>query len=74
MTDTPVDQIAGLIASLRTDYSTGFTRPLEWRKAQLKGLLRFVTENKNEIYEAIKKDLGRHEQECEMGENAMGMQ
>ncbi len=74
MTDTPVDQIAGLIAGLRTDYSTGFTRPLEWRKAQLKGLLRFVTENKTEIYEVIKKDLGRHEQECEMGENAMGMQ
>jgi len=72
MADTPVDQIAGLVASARDSFNTGFSRPLKWRKAQLQGMLRFLGEKRKDIFAAIAKDLGRHEQESEMGEVAAG--
>lgn len=68
MADTPVDQIAGIVASARDAFNTGFSRPLDWRKAQLKSILRFMDEKKKEIYDVMAKDLGRHEQESELGE------
>uniref|UniRef100_A0A3B3ZHI8 Aldehyde dehydrogenase family 3 member A2 n=1 Tax=Periophthalmus magnuspinnatus TaxID=409849 RepID=A0A3B3ZHI8_9GOBI len=43
----------------REAFRSGKTRPLEFRKQQLKNLLRCVTERKTEIADALKKDLGK---------------
>jgi len=69
MSNTPVASIAEIVASVRSAYSKGISKNYEWRRTQLKGISRFVKENKAEIYEALKKDLGRHPQESEMGES-----
>jgi acyl-CoA reductase-like NAD-dependent aldehyde dehydrogenase len=66
--DTPVDQIAGIVAGVREAYNTGVSRPLEFRRAQLKALLHFLDEKKLAINDAMKRDLGRHEQESVLGE------
>jgi acyl-CoA reductase-like NAD-dependent aldehyde dehydrogenase len=73
MADTPIDQIAGIVASARDAFNTGFSRPLDWRKAQLKGILRFMDEHKKDIHDAMTKDLGRHIQETEVGEITTGL-
>lgn len=70
MADTPVADIIGLIENAREVFRTGVTKPLEYRKAQIKGLLRFLEEKKKEIYDVMSKDLGRHEQETDLGEIA----
>jgi aldehyde dehydrogenase (NAD+) len=44
---------------LRQRVDSGIGRPLSWRLAQLRGLLRFVDENEEAMLDAIKADLGR---------------
>jgi len=68
MAETPLDEIAGLVASAREGFNSGITRPLKWRKEQLKNLVRFLEEKKQEIHDVMGKDLGRHVQETELGE------
>jgi hypothetical protein len=72
--DTPVDQIAGIVAGVREAFNTGFSRPLEFRRAQLKALLRFLDDQKHAINDAMKHDLGRHEQESVLGEIVPGIE
>lgn len=71
--DTPVDQIAGLVAEVREAFNSGISRPLEFRRSQLKSLLHFLDEKKEDINAAMKHDLGRHEQESVLGEIVPGM-
>eukprot|EP00026_Physarum_polycephalum_P007257 Phypoly_transcript_07315.p1 GENE.Phypoly_transcript_07315~~Phypoly_transcript_07315.p1 ORF type:complete len:472 (+),score=57.57 Phypoly_transcript_07315:159-1574(+) len=66
--DTPVDQIAGIVAGVRDGFNSGVTRPMDFRRSQLKSLLRFLDDKKQAIIEAMKHDLGRHEQESVLGE------
>jgi aldehyde dehydrogenase (NAD+) len=56
---TPLDSIPQLVASTRAVFNSGRTRPLAWRQAQLRQLLRLVRENEAAIAAAIKADLGR---------------
>ncbi|XP_072312196.1 aldehyde dehydrogenase family 3 member A2-like [Eucyclogobius newberryi] len=52
----------------RKAFRSGRTRPLEFRRQQLKNLLRFMTERKKEIADAVKKDLGKSERGTELFE------
>ncbi len=55
---TPED-VADLVATLRTVHASGRTRPIEWRLAQLDGLERLVNEHEADIAAALADDLGR---------------
>ncbi|CAL9684597.1 unnamed protein product [Knipowitschia caucasica] len=52
----------------RSAFRSGKTRSLDFRKLQLKNLLRFLTERSTEIAEALKKDLGKSELATELFE------
>lgn len=43
----------------RKSFQTGKTKPLEYRIHQLKSLLRFISERRGDIADAVKKDLGK---------------
>lgn len=53
-----------LIGELRASFDHGHTRPLEWRRAQLEGLVRLLDENGGELIAALEQDLGRPEIEA----------
>ena len=48
-----------LIGQLRETFESGRTRPLEWRREQLKGLLAMLTDHEDAFVTALKDDLGR---------------
>ncbi len=48
-----------VIAHLRETFAGGRTRPLEWRKDQLKGLLAMMSDHEDALVSAIAEDLGR---------------
>jgi aldehyde dehydrogenase (NAD+) len=48
---------AGQVLQLRKFFGTGATRPLEWRKSQLEGLKKFLTEKSDAIDAALWSDL-----------------
>uniref|UniRef100_A0A3Q4GL16 Aldehyde dehydrogenase family 3 member A2 n=1 Tax=Neolamprologus brichardi TaxID=32507 RepID=A0A3Q4GL16_NEOBR len=52
----------------RKSFQTGKTKPLESRIHQLRNLLRFVTERRKDIAEAVKKDLSKSEHGTELFE------
>lgn len=52
-----MDPYADTLRRLREAFSTGRTRPAEFRAAQLKGLRRFLQENKQLLQEALAQDL-----------------
>lgn len=57
-------KIAETVARLRSTYESGRTRSLDWREAQLDGVIRFLDENSDDLLTAMKSDLGRHEVEA----------
>ena len=54
----PVD-IPAVVAGLRKTFATGRTRPVEWRRTQLRALERMIADNEALIAEALATDLGR---------------
>lgn len=52
-----------LVAGVRTVFDSGRTRPMSWRKRQVSGLIRMMTEAEDELVDAIGRDLGRPEAE-----------
>ncbi len=50
---------AALVAGMRETYFSDRTRPIGWRKAQLKRLLAMVKENEKALLDALASDLGR---------------
>ena len=50
---------AALVARLRAAYTSGRTRPLAWRHAQLAALKRMLLEREEEFTAAVVEDLGR---------------
>lgn len=48
-----------LVDSLRTTFNSGRTKSLDWRKAQLRGLIRLLEDNADELERALAEDLGR---------------
>lgn len=53
------EDVADLVATLRTVHASGRTRPIEWRLAQLDGLARLVREHEDDITAALADDLRR---------------
>lgn len=56
--ESPLDLDAAL-ATVRSAFDSGTTRPLEWRRAQLDGLLRFLDDHEDALVAALATDLGR---------------
>lgn len=65
---TKIDEIPGIVAKLRNTFKSGQTKPLEWRKAQLRALGRMLTENKSLFEEALWKDLKKNAPTANMTE------
>jgi aldehyde dehydrogenase (NAD+) len=56
--------ISNAVSRLRGEYEVGTTRSLEWRGAQLRGLVRLLQDAKAEILAALQADLGKGEAEA----------
>ncbi|XP_075980878.1 aldehyde dehydrogenase type III isoform X3 [Anticarsia gemmatalis] len=56
--------IAEAVQTVRDTFNRGVTRPIEWRRQQLKNLLRMYEENRNAMVEALRKDLRRSKMEA----------
>jgi hypothetical protein len=54
----PAD-VAATVARLRTTFASGRTRDVAWRKRQLEGLERLLTDNEPAVAAALEQDLGR---------------
>jgi aldehyde dehydrogenase (NAD+) len=60
----PVSQIPDTVARLRRTFDSGRTRPLEWRRAQLEGLVAFARENSDALVAALQADMGKPDLEA----------
>ncbi len=58
---TPIDEIAGIVAGARAAFVKGKTRPISWRKDQLKRIVRMMEENHDAIVAACLADLRKPE-------------
>lgn len=56
---TPVDQIPSIVDEIRKTFWTGKARDVQFRKMQLRKMYWAIEDNKDEILEACKKDLGK---------------
>jgi aldehyde dehydrogenase (NAD+) len=54
----PLDATA-LVARLRASFDSGRTRPLEWRREQLKAMRTLLVEREQELLDALAADLGK---------------
>lgn len=50
----------GRLIGLKKAFRSGKTRGIDWRKAQLRALLKLIAENEAQIFEALDQDLGKH--------------
>ncbi len=57
-----------LLDDLNHTFRTGLTRPVSWRKEQLKQLLQFLNDHEQDLLDALKKDLGKHSSEARLTE------
>ena len=55
----PESRISSTVAAARRTYESGRTRPLAWRRAQLQGLIRMLTEREADFSAALARDLGK---------------
>jgi aldehyde dehydrogenase (NAD+) len=62
MTDD-VATASDIVDDLRSAFDAGTTKPLRWRLAQLRALRRLLTENGDELAEAVHSDLRKHPDE-----------
>lgn len=65
---TTDQQIVDTVARLRRAFESGITRPVEWRLAQLRQMLRLLQENETALEEALRSDLGKGRFESYIGE------
>jgi aldehyde dehydrogenase (NAD+) len=61
---------AKTVARLRETFATGKTRPVEWRREQLRNLERMMAENEAKIADALAEDLCRKPFEAWMADTA----
>ena len=62
---------AEVLSGLRKAFSSGKTKSIEWRKQQLKGLMRMYEENEGLFTDALHKDLRKPKWEASMAEVEM---
>lgn len=56
---TPATEIPPVVARLRSTFDNGRTKPISWRRAQLRALRRMLTEERPTWEKALKDDLGK---------------
>lgn len=56
--------LEGELEELRETYNCGKTKEETWRRSQLKGLLTLLKEKEDDIFKALKQDLGKHHAEA----------
>ena len=54
-----MNEIAKVVAKARDTFDAGHTRPVEWRKAQLRRMKAMVSEGEDELARALQEDLGK---------------
>lgn len=57
--DNPTARIVSTVARVRETYGARTTRPLEWRRAQLKAMIAMLEENESRWSDALREDLGK---------------
>jgi len=55
-----------VVQQARKAFLTGVSKPLEYRIKQLKNLHRFITEKATDITDALRKDLYKVNQNCNL--------
>lgn len=63
---TAVEAIPDVVESLRATFGSGHTRPLDWRREQLRSLRQMVRERGDELVAALRADFGKPELEARM--------
>lgn len=56
---TGLDAVAPAVASLRATFDDGLTRPLDWRREQLRAMQRLLIEGEPELLGAMQSDMGK---------------
>ena len=56
---SPTASFEELLAGLRATFRSGRTRPIDWRRHQLKAIVRMLDENEDAFVDALAEDLGR---------------
>lgn len=64
-------RVQGRLQSLRRAFRSGNTRPLSWRREQLRALKRLVEEKEDVFVEALAQDMGKPAFEAWIGELAL---
>ncbi|KAL6633879.1 hypothetical protein ACP70R_026550 [Stipagrostis hirtigluma subsp. patula] len=52
-------EFGSMVGELREVYESGRTRDMEWRRSQLRGLVRLLEEKEEDIFDALREDLGK---------------
>lgn len=65
---TGVESVPARIAAVRKTYDSGRTRPLSWRRGQLKALLELLSEREEDLVAALRADLGKNSLEAYLTE------
>jgi beta-apo-4'-carotenal oxygenase len=65
---TPLDSIPSTVKRIKASFLSHKTRPLEYRIAQLRKLYWGMQDNKDLIFEATKKDIGKSTYETYLAE------
>ncbi|OOC57117.1 aldehyde dehydrogenase [Nocardiopsis sinuspersici] len=56
---TLTTEIPPIVARLRAAFASGRTKPIAWRRAQLRALRRLLTEERTTLEQALRTDLGK---------------
>ncbi|MBX7068263.1 MAG: hypothetical protein K1X38_02645, partial [Microthrixaceae bacterium] len=56
---TEAPSFTELVDGVRATFDSGRTRPMQWRRRQLEGLLRLLGERESDLVDAVVADLGR---------------
>ena len=57
--ENSTSEIISTVAKVRATYNARVTRPLEWRRAQLKAMIAMLEENESRWSDALRQDLGK---------------
>lgn len=68
ITECAREEITDTVGRLRETFATGLTRPVEWRKRQLKALRRLLVDHDDVFAEALRADLAKGATESHMME------
>lgn len=52
--------LEGELEELRETFNSGKTKDASWRRSQLKAMLNLLKENEDDLFQALKQDLGKH--------------